>query len=691
MTQEQLQQINAWWDIFQHGGDLTEIRILANFTYSGYYRNLDNIIRDVSENEGKGAVYFIINALNPGVYEKSQKEQMLSKRGLTTSNDADILGYRYVFLDIDCERPADTNSTDEEKEYAHRKAVDIYRFLLSEGFSEPIVIDSANGYHIYIPCSLKNTPENRNLVERFIKAMGMLFSDERVHIDPKVCNQARIAKLPGTYSFKGSAESTTRPRRMCRFMHVPSEIHVNDIEYFSKVADRLPKAEPRRENNYSSESFDLDEFISKHGIQVKQRISVAEGTRYILDHCLFNENHRGKDAMLFKHNNGAVAYFCFHASCQDNHWQQVREMFEPGCYDRHFGYGGSYRDMRNHRVNPDPPKPQEETEEKGRKWKRMSEIARPKIDPEDYFPSGIGQMDELMIGFKKKQVSLWSGMRGAAKSTVLNMIILNAANLGYKSTLWTGELDDKDVKMWLYLQAAGKQYNKPSHYSRFFYTPDDVSAKIDPWIDNYLLLYNNEYSDSYIELEEEIRNVVKENDINMVFLDNLTILDIDSLDGDLNARQKKLIKRLTRLAIELNIHIHLVAHPNKSMGFLRTNSISGTGTLPDLAHNVFIIHRVNRDFEKGAEEFLPRMALDDIINSRCTNVVEICKCRDKGAAVGEFIKLFFEPESNRLKNSLSEHIRYGWEEEDVNRKMVESILQDEFSNNNFDDIGELPY
>lgn len=664
LTQEQLQQIYAWWDIFQHGGrDFTEIRILANYTHSGYYRHIENLVRDVEENQHKGGVYFVINAPHSACYDKSQKERMLSDKNIKTTSDNEILGYRYVFIDLDCERPTDTNSTDEEKAYAKAKALEIYDFLMREGFSEPIVIDSSNGYHLYIPCRLQNTPDNKSLVENFLKAMGMLFSDERVHIDTKCANQSRIAKLPGTFSKKGSEYSTDRPQRMCKFVKVPEVVKETDRTYFEKVANMIPRAEPTKYNNYSATPFDLEDFISRHNIPVRQRVRAAGGTRYILEHCLFNENHKGKDAMLFRYDDGAIAYFCFHASCQDKHWQQVREMYEPGCYDKEFGYRGSAKENRNRRELPQPVKPQEETEEKGKKWRRMSDIARPKFDPNDYIPSGFNQLDSLIVGFKKKQVSIWSGLRGSAKSTLLNQIILNAANLGYRSALWTGELDAKDVKLWLYLQAAGKQYNKPSHYNKFFYTPEEVSKKIDPWIDNYLLLYNNEYSDAYSSLEEEIRKVVKEEKVDLVFLDNLTILDIDDLDGDQYLRQKNLIKRLTRLASELEIHIHLVAHPNKSMGFLRANSISGTGNLPDLAHNVFIIHRINQDFENQARNFFPARMVDDILASRCTNLIEVCKCRDKGAATGEFIKLFFEPESNRLKDSFAEHIRYGWEEE----------------------------
>lgn len=695
MTEEQIRQIYAWWEIFQQGNRLTEIRILGKFTCSGYYRNVENLIRDVSDHDGEGAVYFVINDPEPACYEKEQKEKMLSTKGIKTTTDNEIAGYRFVFLDLDCNSGVTgVNSTNEEKELAHKKAGDVFRFLRSEGFNLPIVNDSANGYHLYIPCALRNDEETRTLIKRFTLAMGMIFSDEHVKIDPVVANPARIAKLPGTFSFKGSAESVERPRRMCRILYSPEEIKPNDRAYFERIAALYPEPEkPSYSNNFSTGRFDLEGFIQRHNIQVKQRIEVAEGTRYVLDHCLFNEAHKGKDAVLFQHNSGAVAYFCYHASCAGNNWKKLRETLEPGCYDKQYGYRQSRKLLYK---EENPPQPQVETEDKGPKWRRMSQIPKPEFDPSAYIPSGIPQIDDLIIGWKRGQVTLWSGYRGSAKSTILSELVLNAANRGYKSAVWTGELDGSEFKTWLYLQAAGKAHNKKSMYNQFYYTPKDIAEKIDPWIDQYLYLYNNEYSDNFDIIEQEIRQLAKEQNIDQVFLDNLTILDIDSLDDSIFQAQKAFMKRAHYLAKELNIHIHCVAHPNKSGGFLRQNSISGSGHLPDIAQNVLIIHKINRDFETSAREFLSKSTVEDIVGSGCTNCIEICKCRDKGSATDTFIKLWFELESNRLKNDIAEQVRYQWEDdagmpkpEPTHEWTPQEMM--EYLNQNQEEVGDMPY
>jgi hypothetical protein len=296
----------------------------------------------------------------------------------------------------------------------------------------------------------------------------------------------------------------------------------------------------------------------------------------------------------------------------------------------------------------------------------------------DYIPSGVSQIDKLMIGFKRKHTTIWSGYRGSAKSTILNMLILNAAQQGYKSALWTGELDGTEVKQWLYLQAAGKSYNRKSQFSDYYYTPNNVCDKIDEWIDKYLWLFNNEYGDNYKQLEYEIRKLKEQEDIDMVILDSLMVLGYDDLDGDRNEKQKNLMVMITKLAKQLNIHIHIVAHPHKGMGqFLRPNNISGSGHIADLAQNIFILHRINTDFEQSAKDFLPKRKIEEINSSMCTNVIEICKCRDKGTAVDNFIKLYFEIESNRLKNDIAEHIIYGWQEEATPQELPQVSVSSE--------------
>lgn len=664
-------EVYKWFDLFKNNSQLTEIRLVGNDgkTGSGYFTNVEDLIREVRPYTDNYNVYFTVNAVNPECYGRVQKDCIVL-RPKNTTTDAEIVGRDWVYLDLDSKRLAGTNATDEQVAYTKKKANDVYKFLKDNGFNEPIVVFSSNGVHFYLKCALKPTEENNLIIKRFIQAMGMIFSDDKVDIDQKVFNLGRISRLPGSYSCKGSNKDKEKPQRLCEIIKYPKEIKPNSIEYFKKIADIYPEENPlpSRENNYSSESFDLDAFIEKHHIPVTHKQVVADGTRYYLEHCLFNDQHKGKDAIIFKRNNGAISYFCFHNSCQGNDWRKVRLMYEPDAYSHKFSdrpRRKEYYEAQKEFV------PIVKNEEKGDIWLKMSQIKRPKFDLGEYIPSGIKQVDDLIIGFKRKHVTVWSGYRGSAKTTILNMLILNAANQGYKSALWTGELDGDEEKKWLYLQAAGKTYNKQAK-GDFYYTPDNICSQIDPWIDRYFWIFNNEYGNNFSQILDKITELAENEGLDVVLLDNLMTLDINDLDGDKNEKQKNLMYALTVLAKKLNIHIHIVAHPNKSGNFLRPNNISGSGNIPDLAQNVIIAHRINQDFEVNAKEFLTGRVVNDILGSRCTNCLEICKCRDKGSAADHFINLYFEMESNRLKNDIAENIHYGWEEQPIQTEMLPS-------------------
>ena len=103
-------------------------------------------------------------------------------------------------------------------------------------------------------------------------------------------------------------------------------------------------------------------------------------------------------------------------------------------------------------------------------------------------------------------------------------------------------------------------------------------------------------------------------------------------------------------------------------------SISGTSDIVNLCDNLFIIHRVGRDFKSKAADFLGA----DVV-SRYTDfssVVEICKNRSNGVK-DALIGMYYEKESRRLKNFKSEHIIYGWEQTDIEPTLNLPVITEE--------------
>ena len=673
-----------WWDVLRDGNQLTEIRLIANDgkTASGIFDSIDEIVKAVVPYTNDWNIYYTINRLPDDVRGLPQYNKIIV-RPKQTCNDNMMVARDYVCIDLDSRRLSGTNATDEQVEFTKKKANDVYQYLVNVGFNPPTVVFSSSGVHLYLRCAMLNNEKNTKLVKRFLQALSMMFTDEHTDVDEKVFNCARIMRLPSTYSCKGNTMDASRPQRLCKFVKI-NENKVNDVAYFEKVAALYPEEEarPSSQNNYSMESFDLDAFIEKHNIPVTKKVEVADGTRYYLEHCLFNDQHKGKDAILFKHKNGAVAYFCYHNSCSGNDWRKVREMYEPDCYTRKSTIQPhrSFRPIRQEIV----PKELQETEEsKGNVWQCLSEIEDEDRSKIVSIPSGIIQFDKECCGFDKPSLSVWSGNNGSAKSTLLNQIALNAVNQGFKVAIYSGELRGKKMKRWLLYQAAGKQYNKKSTYNEYdYYTPTLVKDKIVEWLEGKLYNYNTRYSHNIEQVCLEVEKLVKEQQIDMLIMDNLSCLDTEELDGGVNEQQKAAIKMLLRLTEKLEIATQLVVHPRKSEAYLRKNDISGAKTLTDLADNVFFAHRWNQDTQKAAKEFLVDSVYYDLCDSGTTNVVEVIKMREFGEAEGHIYKLYFEPESRRLKNSIAEHIHYGWEDPITETPLP--TAEDEFAVNDFE-------
>lgn len=656
--------LRQWYDVFKDNKELVEIRILDAETkrsYSGYFTDIETILREIKRYE-KCNLYFTLNVIDPACYSREQHDR-ISTRPKSTTSDMEILGRKWCLIDVDCEKPSDTNSTDEEKELAKDVVNNVYKFLRDEGFEQPVICDSANGFHLLYKQAMKNTQENTETMKSFLKVLDMYFSTDKVKIDCTTFNPSRICKLYGVISRKGS-DTKERPQRESKILRVPKDVKTTPNEYFEKVASYLPKPEKRdRTNNYGVGAFDLDEFLQKYNIAVRNVVETREYTKYVLEKCPFNPAHSAPDSAVFKMRDGSFGFKCLHNSDRDYTFRDFRLHFDADAYERE--YSEPHRSFRPYSQREKAPiAPQKSDENKGNVWQCLSEIEDEDRSKIISIPSGITQYDKECCGFDKPSLNVWSGNNGSAKSTLLNQIAINAVNRGFKVAIYSGELRGKKMKRWLLFQAAGKQYNKKSNYNDYdYYTPNPIKDKIVQWLDGKLFNYNTRYSHSIEQVCLEVENLVKEQQIDMLVMDNLSCLDIESLDGGINEQQKAAIKMLLRLTERLEIATHLVIHPKKSELYLRKNDVSGAKTLTDLADGVFFVHRWNQDTQRAAKEFMNDSLFADLCNSGTTNIVEVIKQREFGEAEGHIYKLFFEPESRRLKNSIAEHIIYGWDSE----------------------------
>lgn len=691
MTPEQERGIRLWYDLCKDNKELVEIRAIdpvGGKVYSGYFQDADTIISELKGYEHCN-IYWTLNDIDESCSSRLQRNKMMYKTKESTS-DRDITGYRFILCDIDCERPAGVASSDEEFEYAKKKANEVYAFLRQENFSEPIVICSGSGVHLLYRVKLQNTPERQKLVKDFLDTLGMLFSDDKVHIDGVVGNLSRISRMPYFMNRKG-CNTEQRPHRMAYIVKAPDVLKKTAPEYIERITALLPQPEqPSRSNHYQSASaFDLDEFIQKYDIKIAKRIKTPQCEKLILAECPFNSNHKAPDSAIFVFPNNAIAFRCLHASDSHFTWRDVRLHYDPHSYDKQTY--NEYVHKRNYygAYHPQVFVPEEETAAKGKVWLEMHDIKDVELNPNDFFCSGIPTLDKYIIGFKRKQVSVWTGRQASGKSTLLSQLILYSVQRGHKVALWTAEMAQEEIRQWMMLQASGKAFTKQSQYNSYYYVPKHIKPKIEEWMRGKFFLYNNDYSANALNIIDKIRKVHAEHKVSQVWIDNLMMLDLEDLDGKNElSQQKRLLKSLCDLAKELDCHIHLIAHPNKERVWLDVASVCGSSNIGNMAMNVFLLSKIYREtFEQQASQSMSKQTIQDILDSKCSSILQIGKCRNKGSAIGKVIKLWFEEESNRLKSDPYENIVLGWADEPQQMDMpLDPIVYDNadpFNNSDF--------
>lgn len=666
-----LDEIRKWHKVFKPNNELFEIRILSKPVMSGYFYDIEEALKTLPQYD-RHQIYFTVNQVNDACSSRVQFNTFQPVQGSATSGN-DIARRCWLPIDIDVERPSNVSSSDEEKEYAHKKAGEVYTFLKNAGFPNPVVCDSSSGYHIYYPLDADNTQEVKAVIDKFYSVLGEYFTDNRVKIDKVVGDANRIMRLYGTFGRKGR-NSSERPHRMSKILSVPDsfvKMNIEQVSNFNSTYEVVHDKADRAKKPYSggnNEEFDLRKFIQDHNIEITKELPYGNGgTKFILKECPFDSSHKAPDSALFLSADGAIGFKCLHSSCSSYTWRDFRLHYDPHAYD-HENTPQQYQPQVRY-MQPQKKKYEikAESPELGKKWFSMSDIKKVDLSSLMHIKTGYTELDKKIVGLYEGEITIISGSNSSGKSSWINNLILNVIQQEYKVALWSGELRPDVLKTWLLLSAAGKGYIRPSNFDEGkYYVPNDVSQRIDLWMDGKFFLYNNDYTNKWEQIFNDMKEVVGLG-VKLLILDNLFSLDIDIFEGDKNNKQKELILQLCDFVKKNKVHVILVAHPRKVTSFLRKTDISGTADLTNAASNVFVCHRVNNDFLKAGGEFLGDAVIKQYAGySGC---IEVCKNRLYGV-VDFLVGMYFEPETRRFKNYQAETIHYGWEEQPLQQTLV---------------------
>ena len=324
-------------------GDVFEVRVLdavsadyrREHIESGYfdYEHISAVPEALKRLLSFRGVYVTVNPVNPDLLARAVNRLRPAGRNPTTA-DTDIVRRRWLLIDCDPRRASGVSSSNSEHDFALAKAREIRDGLSSLGWADPIMTDSGNGaqlmYRIDLPAN------DGELVRRVIGEIAKA-SSEQVAIDTSVHNPARIWRLPGTMNCKGDS-IPERPHRMARILEEPQDIVSVSWEQMQDIvsyqSEDTQTDVPDDEWKHTMPAFDLDSWIAQYCPELGSPQPWKGGRKWIFPVCPFNEAHTNKSAVLIQEPSGAVAFKCHHNGCSGNDWRALRELREPGCYDR---------------------------------------------------------------------------------------------------------------------------------------------------------------------------------------------------------------------------------------------------------------------------------------------------------------------------------------------------------------------
>ena len=267
-------------------------------------------------------VYITLNQIDPVCanwgYGSFQRRDKLT-------DDNAVSRIRNILVDVDPVRPEYTCATDDELKHAVARRNDIGQFLIELGWSRPVWIGlSGSGGTLIFRTDLPI--DSAPLIERALKALDQLHSDDRVKVDATVFNPARIVRLAGTVNAKSPTPQPDRPWRLAKGRALTdfgtvTEAMIKDLAAWAP--EEAPKPQPVRSVSANAmPDYDVPALLHAASIGYREKRR-DYGTIYELDQCLTSNDH-DTGASIIKFPNGAVGYRCLHDRCSDKRWADIK-------------------------------------------------------------------------------------------------------------------------------------------------------------------------------------------------------------------------------------------------------------------------------------------------------------------------------------------------------------------------------
>lgn len=294
----------------------------------------------------------------------------------------------------------------------------------------------------------------------------------------------------------------------------------------------------------------------------------------------------------------------------------------------------------------------------------LADVPEYDVNRAEKIKTGFNGLDKWIGGFVLGTLDVITGVNSSGKSTVVNqMCICEPVELGYKSFIYSGELQQAQLRSWIEFPMAGptavKEFDNGPNQPIGYYVSKETKDKMREWYRGKVHIYNNEDDNTAKSILKKMEELAKRYGVKNFVLDNLMMIDLECNEYELLKKQKEFVLSLKRFARRYNSVVHLIAHPRKTdiIKRLTKMDVAGSGDITNLADYVLAVHRVTPAEKEDIEN-----KKGEVIQSGCPydNIIDLFKNRPMGHQ-DKVIGLHFDMASKRMYGDSDDlKKQYGW-------------------------------
>ena len=291
----------------------------------------------------------------------------------------------------------------------------------------------------------------------------------------------------------------------------------------------------------------------------------------------------------------------------------------------------------------------------------VADMPQEKVDEKKtlFVPTGIRGIDNELNMLEGGRMTLLTGRPGEGKTTFAHRAALEAVDKGFKVLIVDGEHSATVIRRGLYNKVIGNNASAydsvPYNLKKIKLPKTHIKPMLDDWCRNKLWFYSksegkindlNKLFDMYQWMHEK-------HGINLIILDNLMSL-MEFKDDDKNKEQIAFANKCHDLVIQNpNMHLVLVAHPNKTAAkgaSIDYYQISGASELINISDNVLQVIKSANPSE-----------------DMCDGWIEIHK--NRGYGTYKKVELVYDKETTALVEKGVVARSLNWQNEGKQRKL----------------------